>query len=150
MSAPRFFQTPFRYLRYVSHEKPAIFYSFIMGSMGPVILVAAPPIRYRLGDGPRPPIPMTYPSNNLNSLHMRIILNIGVTNFILQYHLARGKYLKGTMIEKSLTERKERVGVGNGSISSHPPFQKPYQAIATIPRNEGSEKCFWPARTGVS
>ncbi|KAM0794987.1 putative NADH-ubiquinone oxidoreductase 9.5 kDa subunit [Usnea florida] len=62
MSAPQFFQQPFRYLRWASHEKPAIFYSFIVGSFGPLSLVIAPPIRRYFNDGPREKIPMTYPS----------------------------------------------------------------------------------------
>ncbi|KAL3418831.1 NADH-ubiquinone oxidoreductase 9.5 kDa subunit [Phlyctema vagabunda] len=62
MSAtPKFFSQPFRYMRWAAIEKPAIFYSVIIGSMGPVSLIVVPPIRYRLGDGPRPKIPMTYP-----------------------------------------------------------------------------------------
>jgi len=62
MSSPRFFSQPLRYLRWASYEKPAIFYAFIVGSLGPVIMVVVPPMRRRLGDGPREPIPLTYPS----------------------------------------------------------------------------------------
>ncbi|KAI9852713.1 MAG: hypothetical protein M1838_005908 [Thelocarpon superellum] len=61
MSTPRFFSTPFRYLHWASIEKPAIFYSILVGSLGPVMLVAVPPIRHRLGDVDPEPIPMTYP-----------------------------------------------------------------------------------------
>lgn len=64
MSSPRFFSNPIRYLRWVSFEKPAIFYSIIIGSLGPVLMVVVPPIRRRLGDGPREPIPLTYPSTH--------------------------------------------------------------------------------------
>jgi hypothetical protein len=63
MSAtPRFFSQPIRYLRWAAIEKPAIFYSIIIGSMGPVSLVVVPPIRRALGDNERPEIPLTYPS----------------------------------------------------------------------------------------
>ncbi len=62
MSTPRFFSTPLRYLRWVSFEKPAIFYSIVVGSLGPVFMVVVPPVRRRLGDGPREQIPLTYPS----------------------------------------------------------------------------------------
>ncbi|KAF2138931.1 uncharacterized protein K452DRAFT_290040 [Aplosporella prunicola CBS 121167] len=48
-------------MRWVSHEKPAVFYSFVVGFMGPAIVVAAPPFRRLIGDDPRPEIPMTYP-----------------------------------------------------------------------------------------
>ncbi|KAL1998682.1 hypothetical protein VTN02DRAFT_5753 [Thermoascus thermophilus] len=61
MSSPQFWQTPLRYLRWASHEKPAIFYSIVIGSMGPVALVTLPPIRRFLGDVDPEPIPMTYP-----------------------------------------------------------------------------------------
>jgi hypothetical protein len=63
MSAtPRFFQQPLKYLHWAAIEKPAIFYSIIIGSLGPICVFTVPPIRRRLGDGPRPPIPLTYPS----------------------------------------------------------------------------------------
>jgi hypothetical protein len=63
MSAyPRFFSQPFRYLRWAAIEKPAIFYSIVIGSLGPVAIFAVPPIRTRLGDPKRPEIPLTYPS----------------------------------------------------------------------------------------
>jgi len=52
---------PYRYLRWASHEKPAIFWSILIGFMGPVTLVVVPPIRRYVGDGPREPIPLTYP-----------------------------------------------------------------------------------------
>lgn len=68
MSSPQFWQTPLRYLRWASHEKPAIFYSIIVGSMGPVALVTLPPIRRFLGDVDPEPIPMTYPSKKLPRL----------------------------------------------------------------------------------
>ncbi|KAI9802599.1 MAG: hypothetical protein M1833_001673 [Piccolia ochrophora] len=60
-SSPRFWAGPLRYLRWASHEKPAIFYSICLGSLGPPMMVIVPPIRHRLGDGPREPIPLTYP-----------------------------------------------------------------------------------------
>lgn len=62
MSAtPRFFSQPLKYLHWAAIEKPAIFYSLIIGSMGPVLVLTVPPIRRRLGDVQRPPIPSTYP-----------------------------------------------------------------------------------------
>ena len=62
MSSPQFFQQPLRYLRWASHEKPAIFYSFVIGAGGPLSLFLAPPIRRMFNDGPREKIPLTYPS----------------------------------------------------------------------------------------
>lgn len=63
MSAPRFFAQPLRYLRWASHEKPAIFYAFIVGAVGPVSLLTAPTIKRLLGDDHQiERIPLTYPS----------------------------------------------------------------------------------------
>lgn len=61
MSKPNFWATPFRYMRYASHEHPAIFYSIVMGFAGPALLVAVP-IRRALGFDDSPPLPMTWPS----------------------------------------------------------------------------------------
>jgi hypothetical protein len=60
--APQFWKTPIRYMRWASVQKPAYFYSIMIGLSGPVILVIAPPIRRYFDDGPRPRIPHTYPS----------------------------------------------------------------------------------------
>lgn len=62
MTTPQFWSTPLRYMRWASHERPAIFYSIIIGAMGPVFLVTLPKIRYALGDVDPEPIPFTYPS----------------------------------------------------------------------------------------
>lgn len=62
MSTPRFFQQPLKYLHWAAIEKPAIFYSIIIGSCGPLAVFTVPSIRHALGDGPRPPVPFTYPS----------------------------------------------------------------------------------------
>ncbi|KAH8701758.1 putative NADH-ubiquinone oxidoreductase 9.5 kDa subunit [Talaromyces proteolyticus] len=61
MSVPQFWSQPLRYLRWASHEKPAIFYSIILGSMGPVALVTLPPIRRYFGDVDPEQIPFSYP-----------------------------------------------------------------------------------------
>lgn len=71
MSAPHFWSTPLRYLRWASYEKPAIFYSIIVGSMGPVALVTLPPIRRFFGDVDPEPIPLTYPSKEILFLSAR-------------------------------------------------------------------------------
>jgi len=62
---PHFFRTPLRYIRWAAHEKPAIFFSVVIGSLGPLMLVMAPPIKRAYGWTPRPTIPMTYPSMDL-------------------------------------------------------------------------------------
>ncbi|OJJ83050.1 NADH:ubiquinone oxidoreductase subunit NDUFA3 [Aspergillus glaucus CBS 516.65] len=61
MSNPHFWSSPLRYLRWASHEKPAIFYAMVLGCSGPVSLVALPPIRRFFGDVDPQPIPLTYP-----------------------------------------------------------------------------------------
>lgn len=71
MAPVQFFQAPGQYIRWASREKPAIFWSIVIGSCGPVIAVVAPPIRYRLGDGPIPRIPLTYPSRRLSGAEYR-------------------------------------------------------------------------------
>ena len=58
---PNFWATPFRYMRYASHQYPARFYSIAIGAACPVILLAIP-IRHKLGFEDSPAIPKTYPS----------------------------------------------------------------------------------------
>ena len=65
MSAPLFWSTPFRYLRWASHEKPAIFYAVVIGSTGPLFLAGLPPLRRYFGDVDPEPIPMSYPSKRI-------------------------------------------------------------------------------------
>ncbi|KAL1656111.1 n19m, NADH-ubiquinone oxidoreductase 9.5 kDa subunit [Didymella pomorum] len=62
MSAnPRFYGEPLRYLKWASINKPAYFYSIVVGLMGPAVVVAVPPIRRYLGEEPIAKIPLTYP-----------------------------------------------------------------------------------------
>ena len=65
MSVPKFWSQPLRYMRWASSEKPAIFYSVMMGCMGPVALVTLPPIRRYFGDVDPAPIPTSYPSTSM-------------------------------------------------------------------------------------
>ena len=65
MSTPRFWRQPLRYMHWASVERPAIFWSCVVGCIGPIMVVTVPPIRRYFGDGERPPIPMTYPSKCL-------------------------------------------------------------------------------------
>lgn len=59
---PHFWRNPIRYSRWAAHEKPAIFYSLIIGASGPLMLLIVPPIKRRMGVKDPEPIPMTYPS----------------------------------------------------------------------------------------
>ncbi|KAJ5223618.1 NADH-ubiquinone oxidoreductase 9.5 kDa subunit [Penicillium chermesinum] len=61
MSTPHFWSTPLRYLRWASHEKPAILFSLIIGTTGPIALVSLPAIRRAFGDVDPNPIPLSYP-----------------------------------------------------------------------------------------
>lgn len=60
--APLFWQTPIRYWRWSSRERPALFWSCVIGALGPVTLAVVPPIRHAFGDYDAKPIPTTYPS----------------------------------------------------------------------------------------
>lgn len=62
MSKPNFWSTPLRYFRWASHERPAYFWSILIGSMGPVTMVGIPPVRKYFGDVDPEPIPLSYPS----------------------------------------------------------------------------------------
>lgn len=46
-----------------AHENPVIFYSVIIGSIGPLMTVTILPLRERLGYRPAEMIPQTYPSS---------------------------------------------------------------------------------------
>ena len=59
--SPRFFQQPLRYMKWASINKPAYFYSIMVGCAGPALVVTVPPIRRYMGEEPIPKIPMTYP-----------------------------------------------------------------------------------------
>lgn len=48
-------------MRWASYEKPAIFYSIVLGSLGPVALFTLPPIRRYFGDVDPAEIPFSYP-----------------------------------------------------------------------------------------
>jgi hypothetical protein len=48
-----------------AHENPVLFYSCVIGAIGPVLVVTVPPIRRKLGWKPIPEIPTSYPSLSL-------------------------------------------------------------------------------------
>lgn len=60
-ASPRFWATPLRYCRWASRERPAYFWSVVIGACGPLTLVTVPPLRRLLGDHDAKPIPLTYP-----------------------------------------------------------------------------------------
>ncbi|KAI1825842.1 hypothetical protein F4861DRAFT_500033 [Xylaria intraflava] len=61
LPTPRFWAGPLRYWRWASRERPALFWSCVIGGAGPVILLTVPPLLKRLGYERSKPIPMTYP-----------------------------------------------------------------------------------------
>jgi hypothetical protein len=61
-AAPFFWRTPLKYCRWAARERPALFWSVIIGAAGPVAMPIVPPIRYYFGDVDAPPVPVTYPS----------------------------------------------------------------------------------------
>ncbi|KIX98160.1 uncharacterized protein Z520_06240 [Fonsecaea multimorphosa CBS 102226] len=61
----RFWGQPIRYLRWAAHEKPAIFWSCVIGGLGPATFVFIPPMRRYFGDQDPPRIPLTYPGTYL-------------------------------------------------------------------------------------
>ncbi|KAI0076690.1 hypothetical protein K474DRAFT_1597603 [Panus rudis PR-1116 ss-1] len=54
----------YRYLQRQAHEQPVIFYSCVIGLIGPVMVVTVPPIRKAFGWKPSEPIPTSYPIPN--------------------------------------------------------------------------------------
>ncbi|KAL2161365.1 hypothetical protein VTH06DRAFT_8587 [Thermothelomyces fergusii] len=60
-ATPRFWAGPLRYCRWAARERPAYFWSVVIGGLGPVTLAVVPPVRRALGDENAPPIPLTYP-----------------------------------------------------------------------------------------
>lgn len=69
-------------MRWAAIEKPAIFFSIVVGSIGPVLVLTVPKIRHRLGDGPRPQIPLTYPSTLMHQFdcksqqRLQLLMNV--------------------------------------------------------------------------
>ena len=64
-TGPRFWAGPIRYWRWSARERPAFFWSIVVGALGPIMLVTVPPLRRRIGDHDAAPIPLTYPSTSL-------------------------------------------------------------------------------------
>lgn len=58
------FRFGYRYLQRQAHEQPVIFYSCVLGLIGPAMVLTVPPIRKKLGYvSPERP-PTTYPLPN--------------------------------------------------------------------------------------
>ncbi|PSN60076.1 hypothetical protein BS50DRAFT_579578 [Corynespora cassiicola Philippines] len=59
--SPLFFKQPLRYLKWASINKPAYFYSIVVGLTGPALMAVVPPVRRYYGYEKAPKVPMTYP-----------------------------------------------------------------------------------------
>ncbi|KAG5983742.1 hypothetical protein E4U55_007270 [Claviceps digitariae] len=64
MSSPIFWSAPVKYCRWAARERPAIFWSLVIGAIGPIALPIVPPIRRYFGDIDPAPVPVTYPVPN--------------------------------------------------------------------------------------
>lgn len=64
-AAPLFWSAPFKYCAWAAREKPALFWSVIIGAAGPLAMPIGPPLRRWLGDVDPAPIPVTYPGTFL-------------------------------------------------------------------------------------
>lgn len=60
--APLFWSTPLRYWRWAARERPAYFWSMVIGLAGPAAILVIKPIRYYVGDVDAPQVPLSYPS----------------------------------------------------------------------------------------
>lgn len=58
---PRFWATPIRYLQWSARERPAYFWSIVVGAIGPISIPITLKIREWAGDENAPKIPVTYP-----------------------------------------------------------------------------------------
>ncbi|KAI1627132.1 hypothetical protein EDD37DRAFT_621452 [Exophiala viscosa] len=67
----RFWGQPIRYLRWASHEKPAIFWACVLGGCGPLSFLVIPSLRRLAGDEDPPLIPHSYPGEFLLSRELR-------------------------------------------------------------------------------
>ncbi|UKZ55676.1 hypothetical protein TrVGV298_009500 [Trichoderma virens] len=61
MSSPLFWSQPLKYCAWAARERPAYFWSVVVGAAGPALMPIVPPIRHMLGDIDPAPIPVTYP-----------------------------------------------------------------------------------------
>lgn len=64
MSAPLFWSTPLKYCSWAARERPAFFWSVVVGAAGPILMPIVPPIRHMLGDVDPAPVPVTYPGTS--------------------------------------------------------------------------------------
>ncbi|KAI0338093.1 hypothetical protein BDW22DRAFT_1432756 [Trametopsis cervina] len=54
-------RTAYRYLQRQAHEQPVLYYSVVIGLVGPLLIVTVPPVRQRMGWEPAERPPTSYP-----------------------------------------------------------------------------------------
>lgn len=59
--SPLFWSAPLKYCSWAARERPALFWSVIIGGAGPLLMPIVPPIRHYFGDIDPAPVPVTYP-----------------------------------------------------------------------------------------
>ncbi|KAG5729446.1 hypothetical protein E4T56_gene11377, partial [Termitomyces sp. T112] len=57
-------RSSYRYLQRQAHENTVVFYSCVIGAIGPVMAITIPPIREHFGYRPAEHVPMSYPVPN--------------------------------------------------------------------------------------
>lgn len=91
----RFWGQPIRYLRWAAHEKPAIFWSCVIGGLGPATFAFIPPLRKYFGDEDPPRIPLTYPGESCSFLARTFII-VDATCFLWDlFGAERGGWMAG-------------------------------------------------------
>lgn len=72
MSSPIFWSNPLKYCRWAARERPAFFWSVMIGAAGPIAVPIVPPIRKYFGDIDPAPVPVTYPGTSAMVTNRRI------------------------------------------------------------------------------
>ena len=80
---PKFWRQPIQYSRWAAHEKPALFYSVLVGGTGPILVLFAKPIRRIFGIKTPEATPVTYPSMSSPDTVLRSTIDALELNAIL-------------------------------------------------------------------
>ncbi|PNP47010.1 hypothetical protein THARTR1_10515 [Trichoderma harzianum] len=73
MSSPLFWSQPLKYCAWAARERPAYFWSVVVGATGPALMPIVPPIRHMLGDVDPAPVPVTYPGTFGRQLNRALV-----------------------------------------------------------------------------
>lgn len=73
MSTSAFWSSPLKYIRWAAHERPNVFYSLLIGAMGPVTLLVVPPIRKSMGIKRTEAPPLSYPRKYVTKNHANLV-----------------------------------------------------------------------------